>query len=534
METQARQDSSEFEKMYAETLTNKLERGSVVKGKIVAIREDGIVVDVKYKSEGVIPASEFSMEDFSRIRQGDDIEVLVERVNDTGEGVVLSRDKVLRMQAMGRLEEAFNNGLNMDCKIVEKTKGGLIVDISGIKAFLPASQADIKPVRDLDQLIGQQVQVRILKLSQPRQAGQGFSPSLVVSRRVILEEDREKKKESIIGLLKDGALLKGVVKNVTDYGVFVDLGGIDGLLHISDISWRRVNHPTEFFSVGQEHEFLVLKHDEASHKVTLGYKQKKADPWLTVDQKYNSGMKVKGKVVTITDYGIFVEVEEGLEGLVHVCELEWVPRAKHPSKYAELGDEIEAMVISVSKDDRRMSLSLRQLAPKPWTLVAERYKQGEVVKGKVKTITDFGAFIRLSEGVDGLVHISDLSWTKHVKHPSEVLKKGQKVDAVILSIDPEKERMALGIKQLAPDPWLTEIPAKFKLGEECSGKVIKAVDFGVFVELDGGVEGLVYSSEIDQSKSLDEGADIMVRIIKINTDDRKIGLSMKNVKANES
>ncbi|MBN2654866.1 MAG: 30S ribosomal protein S1 [Nitrospirae bacterium] len=534
MDTQARQDSSEFEKMYAETLTNRLERGSVVKGKIVAIREDGIVVDVKYKSEGVIPSSEFSMEDFSHIRQGDDIEVLVERVSDSGEGVILSRDKVLRMHAMEKLEEALSKNLALEGKITEKIKGGLVVNISGVNAFLPASQVDIKPVRDLDHLIGQKISVRILKLTQPRQAGQGYTPSLVVSRRVILEEDRDRRKENVIGVLKDGALLKGIVKNITDYGVFVDLGGIDGLLHISDISWRRVNHPSEFFQVGDEHEFLVLKHEEASHKVTLGYKQKKADPWLTVDQKYSSGMRVKGKVVTITDYGIFVEVEEGLEGLVHVSELEWVPRSKHPSKYAVLGDEIETVVINVSKDDRRMSLSLRQLSPKPWSVVAEKYKVGDEIKGKVKTITDFGAFVRLSEGVDGLVHISDLSWTKHVKHPSDVLKKGQRVDAVILSIDPEKERMALGIKQLTPDPWLSEIPAKFKLGEEFIGKVIKVVDFGVFLELEGGVEGLIYSSEIDPSITLEEGSEIWVRIIKINTDDRKIGLSMKNVKTNEN
>ncbi|MDX9713948.1 MAG: 30S ribosomal protein S1 [Dissulfurispiraceae bacterium] len=534
MDTQARQDSSEFEKMYAETLTNRLERGSVVKGKVVAIRDDSVVVDVKYKSEGVIPASEFSMEDFSRIRQGDDIEVLVERVSDSGEGVVLSRDKVLRMYAMEKLEDAFNKSLAVEGKITEKIKGGLVVNLSGVNAFLPASQVDIKPVRDLDNFIGKQISVRILKLSQQRQSGQAFSPSLVVSRRVILEEERNRRKESVMEVLKEGVLLKGIVKNITDYGVFVDLGGIDGLLHISDISWRRVNHPSEFFRIGDEHEFLVLKHDESSHKVTLGYKQKKADPWLTVDQKYSSGMRVKGQVVTITDYGIFVEVEEGLEGLVHVSELEWVPRSKHPSKYASIGDEIETVVISVSKDDRRMSLSLRQLSPKPWTVVAEKYKAGEQVKGKVKTITDFGAFIRLAEGVDGLVHISDLSWTKHVKHPSDVLKKGQRVDAVILSMDSEKERMALGIKQLTPDPWLSEIPAKFKLGEEFSGKVIKVVDFGVFVELEGGVEGLIYSSEIESSTPLEEGSDIRIRIIKINTDDRKIGLSMKNVKADEN
>ncbi len=324
------------------------------------------------------------------------------------------------------------------------------------------------------------------------------------------------------------------MKNITDYGVFVDLGGIDGLLHISDISWRRVNHPSEFFSIGDEASFIVLKYDGESQKITLGYKQKISDPWLTVDEKYLPGMRITGKVVTIADYGVFIEIEEGLEGLVHVSELDWAPRVKHPSKYVSIGDEVEAIVLSINKEERRLSLSLKQLFPKPWELVGKQYKVGDIVTGKIKTITDFGAFMRIPEGVDGLIHISDLSWTKHIKHPSEALKKGQKVEAVVLSLDPEKERMALGIKQLTPDPWQNEIPAKFKLGGEFKGKVLRITDFGMFVELDGDVEGLVYSSEIDASKEIQEGSEIMVRIIKLNIEDRKIGLSMKNLKTNEN
>jgi small subunit ribosomal protein S1 len=329
-------------------------------------------------------------------------------------------------------------------------------------------------------------------------------------------------------------LLKGKVKNITDYGVFIDLGGIDGLLHISDISWGRVSHPAEFFAVGDEREFLVLKFDPETHKVTLGYKQKRENPWLTVEQKYKPGMPLRGKVVNVTDYGVFVEVEEGLEGLIHISELDWSPHLRHPSKFVSIGETIEAKVINVNKDEKRLSLSLKQLQPKPWDLIKERYLAGQTISGKVKTITDFGVFVRLPEGVDGLIHIADLSWTKHIKHPSEVLKKGQKIDAVILSIDSDRERMALGLKQLTPDPWVAEIPAKFRLGEEFSGKVLRKSDFGIFMELESLVEGLIYSSEIDTAREINEGDEFRVRVIKMHVEERKIGLSMKNVRSSEA
>lgn len=534
MDIQTKEETKDLETLYAETL-QRVEKGVVARGRVISVKPDGVVVDVGYKSEGLIPASEFSSSELSALREGDEIEVLVERINDEEGIVILSKEKALRMRVGENLNTAFAENARLEGKVIEKTKGGLFVDVMGIKAFLPASQIDIKGLKDLDSYIGLTIPLKILKMTpQKGPSGHMTGSSLIVSRRAVVEEERNRKKKETLKVLKENALLKGLVKNITDYGVFVDLGGIDGLLHISDISWRRVNHPSEFFGVGDEGEFLVLKYDEASEKVTLGYKQKIQDPWLTVDEKYRQGMRLNGKVVTIADYGVFVEIEEGLEGLVHVSELDWAPRPKHPSKYLSVGEEVEAVVLNINKEERRLSLSIKQLNPKPWELVGGRYAVGDRVSGKVKTITDFGAFMRLPEGVDGLIHISDISWTKHVKHPSEVLKKGQKVDAVVLSLDPEKERMALGIKQLASDPWQVEIPAKFKLGEEFRGVVLRITDFGVFVELDGGVEGLIYSSEVDPSKEIKEDDEVMVRIIKVNVDDRKIGLSMKNVKKHES
>ncbi|MFO0754465.1 MAG: 30S ribosomal protein S1 [Thermodesulfovibrionales bacterium] len=534
MDTQTKDETKDLETLYAETL-QRVERGVITKGRVIAVKHDGVVVDVGYKSEGLIPVSEFSQEELSHLEEGDEIEVLVERINDEEGVVILSKEKALKIRSWETLNSAYSSNLSLEGKVFEKTKGGLFVNVMGIKAFLPASQIDIKGVKDLDAFIGQTIPLKILKIVPQKGAPtHAAGMSIIVSRRAIVEEERSKKKQETLTHLKEGAVLKGTVKNITDYGVFVDLGGIDGLLHISDISWRRVNHPSEFFSVGDEAEFIILKYDEATEKVTLGFKQKIADPWLAVEEKYSPGMRLRGKVVTIADYGVFVEIEEGLEGLVHVSELDWAPRPKHPSKYLSVGEMVEAVVLHINKEERRLSLSIKQLQPKPWEQVGTRYSVGDRVSGKIKTITDFGAFMRLPEGVDGLIHISDLSWTRHIKHPSEMLKKGQKVDAVVLSLDPEKERMALGIKQLTPDPWQSEIPVKFKLGEEFTGKVLRITDFGIFVELEGGVEGLVYSSEVDASREIKEGDEIRVRIIKLNVEDRKIGLSMKNLKTHES
>lgn len=523
------EETKDIESLYTESLL-RIERGIIAKGKVIAIKNDGVVVDIGYKSEGFVPIDEFSEKEFSEIKEGDSLEVFVEKLDDQG-GVILSRIRASKIRIWEKLKALYNSSSQVEGTVIEKTKGGLFVDVIGVKAFLPASQVDLKVTRNLDTFIGKTVPLKILKISEPKGfAAQSLEGSLIVSRRQVIEEERLKKKEETFKILEEGSLLKGVVKNITDYGVFVDIGGIDGLLHISDISWRKVNHPSEFFSIGDEKEFIILKFDKEAEKVTLGYKQKKPDPWLTVENRYVPGMTVKGNVVSIVDYGVFVEVEEGLEGLVHITELDWSPRPKHPSKYLSVGSEVDVAILSVKKDERRLSLSIKQLQPKPWQIVAEKYKPGEKVMGRVKTLTDFGAFIRLPEGVDGLVHISDLSWTKHIKHPSDILRKNQKIEAQVLSIDPEKERMALGIKQLTPDPWETKIPEKFQLGEEFVGKVLKKTDFGIFVELNGDAEGLIYSSEIDNSKEITEGGEIQVRVIKLNLEDKKIGLSMKNIK----
>lgn len=517
-------EKNDLENLYEEVIF-AVERRGMASGKIIDFKGDAVVVDIGYKSEGLIPLSEFTQDEIPLLKKGDRIDVYVERINDQEGILTLSRQKAAKIIAWRHLTDAYKNNQTVEGKIVEKTKGGLFVDIKGIRAFLPQSQIDVKNVRNLDSFVGLTIPVRIIKMS-----GNGFSTgTVIVSRKVLIEEEINLKRAETLKNLREGALMKGIVKNITNYGVFVDLGGIDGLLHISDISWRKVNHPSEFFSVGQEDEFLVLKYDDSTGKVTLGYKQKKPDPWLTVDEKYQVGMKIRGKVVSITDYGIFVEVEDGLEGLIHISELDWVPKPKHPSRYASIGSEIEAVITNLNKGDRRLSLSLKQLKPKPWDLVAQNYKIGQIVSGRIKTITDFGAFVRLKEGVDALIHISDMSWTKHIKHPSEILRKGQKIDAVVLSLEPEKERMALGLKQLTPDPWKESLPVKIKLGKIFKGKVIKKTDFGIFVELEEGVEGLVYSSEVDQSKEIKEGDELLVRVIKVNFDERKIGLSMKNV-----
>lgn len=523
--------NDEMEKLYAETF-HSIEEGAILKGKVLALRQDGVIVDIGYKSEGFIPIEEFSSEEIAAFKPGASIEVYVENIEDAEGMISLSRERATRIKVWDNLENALRSGSPVEGKITGKTKGGFSVDVSGVVAFLPGSQVDIKPPKDVDSLIGKKMVFKVLKLNNKLS-------NVIVSRRVILEEEMQQKKTETLGKLKEGQLMKGVVKNITDYGVFVNLGGVDGLLHISDISWGRINHPSEFFAIGDEIEVLVLKYDETSEKVTLGYKQKKPDPWSVVDEKYPAGKRVKGKVVSITDYGAFIELEEGLEGLVHISEIDWLSRPKHPSKYLSVGETVEAVVLKVDKEERRLSLSLKQIKPSPWELVSQNYQVGQRISGKVKTITDFGAFVGLPEGVDALLHISDLSWTKHIKHPSEVLRKGQKIEAIVLSIEPDAEKMALGLKQIEPDPWLHDIPERLKLGSEVEGKVLTITDFGIFVELEGGVEGLVYSSEIVKPASgkiedvLKPDDTIDVRIIKIDCDERKIGLSMRNLKRAE-
>lgn len=523
--------NDEMERLYAETF-HTIKEGAILKGKVLALKQDGVIIDIGYKSEGFVPIEEFSEKEFAVLKPGSNIEVYVENIKDSDGTITLSKERATKIKVWESLENALQDGSPVEGEITAKIKGGFSVNVSGVNAFLPGSQVDIKTLKEVDKLIGKRMLFKVLKLNSK-------VSNVIISRRVILEEERQKKKAETIEKIKEGRLMRGTVKNITDYGVFVDLGGIDGLLHISDISWGRINHPSEFFALGDEIDIIVLKYDEENEKVTLGYKQKKPDPWSSVDEKYPVGKRVRGKVVSITDYGAFIELEEGLEGLVHISEIEWIPRPKHPSKYLSIGETVDALVLKVDKDERRLSLSIKQLKPSPWELISQNYKVGMKIIGRVKTITDFGVFIGLPEGVDALIHISDLSWTKHIKQPSEILRKGQKIETIILAIEPETERMSLGLKQLTEDPWLQIIPEKFKLGSETKGKVLRVTDFGVFIELEGGVEGLIYSSEVVKKSSeriediLKEADEVHVRVIKVDPEERKLGLSMKNLKRSE-
>lgn len=520
-------NNNEMERLYAETFQT-ISEGSLLSGKVLAIKQNVIIVDIGYKSEGYIRIDEFTEEELRTLKPGAALEVYVENMRDS-EGVIrLSKERASKIKTWDILEKSLEEGSDVEGKIIEKTKGGMNVDIGGVKAFLPGSQIDTKMIKDPDSLIGQKLSFRILKINNKRS-------NVIVSRRAILEEEQALKKVETLTKIKEGAILTGTVKNIIDYGMFVDLGGIDGLLHISDISWGRISHPSEFFAVGDQVEVMVLKYDVEKERVTLGYKQKKPDPWMDIDEKYPAGKPVAGKVVSITDYGAFIELEEGLEGLVHISEIDWLPRPKHPSKYLSIGETVEAIVLKVDKGERKLSLSVKQTKPSPWELINQRYQPGQKISGKVKSLTDFGAFIGLPEGIDGLIHISDLSWTKHIKHPSELLRKGQKIEAVILSIDPENEKIALGLKQLEQDPWLEVIPSKFRLGDEVTGKILRITDFGIFIEIEGGVEGLIYSSEIvhpaegEDQEPIKEEDEIKAKIIRIDLEEKKIGLSMKHL-----
>jgi small subunit ribosomal protein S1 len=516
-----------MEKLYAETF-QKVSEGALLSGKVVVIKQNVIVVDIGYKSEGYIRIDEFTEEELGALKPGSPLEVYVENMRDSEGMIKLSKERASKIKTWDILEKSLEEGCDIEGKIVEKTKGGLNVDIGGVKAFLPGSQIDTKIIKDLDSLIGQKLSFRILKINNKRS-------NVIVSRRAIIEEERAIKKVETLTRIKEGAHLTGIVKNIIDYGVFVDLGGIDGLLHISDISWGRITHPSEFFAVGDKIDVVVLKYDAERERVTLGYKQNKPDPWENIEEKYPPQKPVTGKIASITDYGAFIELEEGLEGLVHISEIDWLPRPKHPSKYLSIGETVEAVVLKVDKEERKLSLSIKQTKPGPWELIQQRYQPGQRISGKVKSLTEFGAFVGLPEGIDGLIHISDLSWTKHIKHPSELLKKGQKIEAVILNIDPASEKIALGLKQLEQDPWTEIIPSRFKLGDEVTGKVLRTTDFGVFVEIEGGVEGLIYSSEVvqpaegEETGQIKEGDEVRARIIRIDLEERKIGLSMKHV-----
>ncbi|MBN2384317.1 30S ribosomal protein S1 [bacterium] len=513
-----------LEDLYDESFRNIVE-GEVVRGKILQITENEILIDVGYKSEGVIPLVEFqSYLEEENLKIGDEIDVYLEKTEDSNGLVVLSKEKADKIKIWDQIQNAYDNEEILKGKVIERIKGGLNVDI-GVKAFLPGSQIDLRPVRDPQSLIGQTLEMKVIKLNKRR-------GNIVLSRRAILENKRKEQKEKTLSILEEGALVSGIVKNITEYGAFIDLGGIDGLLHITDMSWGRVNHPSEMFIIGDKIEVMVLKFDREKERVSLGYKQKTPDPWESVETKYPVGAKVKGKVISITDYGAFVELEEGVEGLVHVSEMSWSRRIRNHSKLVAIGDMVEAIVLNLDKENKRISLGMKQVEPNPWKIIEDKYTVGSEVTGRVRNLTNFGAFIELDEGIDGLVHISDMSWTKRINHPSEIVKKGERVKAVILDIDAKNERLSLGIKQLLPDPW-DLIQDKYPAGSVIRGKVVRISEFGAFVELEDGIEGLVHVSELDK-KHVNNPEDVVkideeytMKVIKIDPDERKIGLSIK-------
>lgn len=524
-DSEVKLDRETLAALYEETFRN-LEEGTITEGRVVALTKDKVVVDIGYKSEGVIPGDQFSAEELQTLKVGDRLQVYIEECEDSDGNLVLSKEKADKMKIWEELEKLYKDEKSIEGKIISRIKGGMMVDI-GVKAFLPGSQIDLHPVRDLDGLVGKTFPLKIIKINHRR-------GNVVVSRRVLLEETRDKKRQTTLANLKEGQLIQGMVKNITDYGSFIDLGGIDGLLHITDMSWGRVGHPSELFTVGDKVEVTVLKYDRETGRISLGLKQKSADPWTNVAGKYPIGTRVRGRVVSLTDYGAFVELEPGVEGLVHVSEMSWTHEVRHPSRVVAVGDQVEAAVLNVDPASRKISLGMKQTAPNPWDMIESKYPIGTRIEGKVKSLTDFGAFIGLEEGIDGLIHISDMSWTKHIKHPSELFKKAQKVEAIVLRIDKEKERLSLGYKQLSRDPWEDAIPAQYHVGDSVAGKISKIADFGIFIELDGGVEGLIHISEtgvepqakLEEKFKLQDG--VTAKIIKVDREERKIALSLRD------
>jgi small subunit ribosomal protein S1 len=516
--------------MYDVSFKNFAE-GEVVRGVVLQVSDSEVIVDVGYKSEGIIPIEEFRDETGKvNIKPGDTVDVLLEKTEDKEGYVVLSKEKAEKMKVWDEVERAYQERRVVTGRVIERVKGGLAVDI-GVRAFLPGSQVDMRPVRNLDSLKGQELRMRVIKVNKKR-------GNIVLSRKAVLEEENAEKKRDTLETLEEGKVLMGTVKNITDYGAFVDLGGIDGLLHITDISWGRINHPSEVLNVGDEIKVQVLKFDRESERVSLGYKQLKADPWTTVTLKYPVGSRVKGKVVSLTDYGAFVELEEGVEGLIHVSEMSWSKKVKHPSKILTVGQEVECQVLGIDQEAHRISLGLKQVESNPWQELSDKYPVGSKLKGKVRNLTEFGAFVEVEDGIDGLIHISDLSWTKRVKHPSEVLKKGDTVEAVVLNIDAENQRLSLGLKQLATDLW-DEFFAHHKVGDIVEGKIVRLTNFGAFVELHEGIEGLVHVSELDEKRiekpeeQFKVGDVFPMKIIKMSPGEKKIGLSIKAVKQDE-
>lgn len=516
----------ELLKMY-DTKMSEFAEGDIVRGRVVQVTPTEVIVDIGFKSDGVLPREEMGGQGSDTdLKRGDEIEVYIERLEDSSGYVLLSREKAARMLVWDKIEDAFKSGDPVTGRVIDRVKGGLSVDV-GVKAFLPGSLIDVRPVKNLDTMKGQEFTFKVISFDKKRN-------NVVLSRKAIVEVEQEGKKRQTFKELEEGKVTHGVVKNITDYGVFVDLGGVDGLLHITDISWGRVNHPSEFFNVSDEIEVVVLKFDPSNERVSLGYKQKTPDPWLDVVERYPLGSKVQGKVVSLTDYGAFVELEDGVEGLIHVSEMSWTRKVRNPSKILSAGTKVDAVVSDVNVSNRRISLSLKALEENPWNTIDQRYPVGSTISGKVRNLTDFGAFVEVEDGIDGLIHISDMSWNRRLKHPSEVLKKGDTVEARITSIDPENQRLSLSIKEFLPNEW-DNYAKQHQVGEEVVGHVSKITDFGMFVRLSEGVEGLAHVSEIDRDgrtkldKIFTPGEAVRAKVIKIDWNEKKIGLSLRDV-----
>jgi small subunit ribosomal protein S1 len=520
------QDAAEdrMEDWYREELV-EFEEGEVVRGRVVQVGNSEVLIDVGYKSEGSIPIEEFQRGGILP-RVGDEIEVYLEAKEDNEGLIVLSKDKADKIKVWDVVSRAHERGTPVEGRVVEVVKGGLAVDV-GVKAFLPGSQVDLRPVKNLASMLGQTIRAKVIKLNRRR-------GNVVLSRRAVLEEEREEKKKHTLEVLQEGMSLTGTVKNITDYGAFIDLGGIDGLLHVTDMSWGRVAHPSEIFQVGDQVEVVVLHFDRESGRVSLGYKQKSSDPWETVETRYAPGTRAAGKVVSLTNYGAFVELEPGVEGLVHVSEMSWTRRVRHPSKLVSVGDTVDVIVLDVNRASKRISLGMKQVEPDPWATIEERYRPGSRMPGKVRNLTDFGAFVELEPGVDGLLHISDMSWTRNIGHPSEILKKGQEIETQILSVDRENKRISLGLKQIQPDPW-DSVASRYPMGSRVTGRVVRLTDFGAFVELEPGVDGLLHISQMSNrpiatpGEIVNVGDELTLMVIRVDPQERRIGLSLKEL-----
>ncbi len=520
------EDMESMMDLYEESF-KRFAEGEVVTGRIISVDKDHVLVDIGYKSEGQINIHEFRDENgVIQANLDDPVEVMVEWWDDENEVVVLSKEKATKVKVWEEIKRAHDAEETVEGTITNRVKGGFSVDI-GVQAFLPGSQADLRPIRNLDDMVGKTFEFKILKYNRKRS-------NIVLSRRVILEQERETKRSATLASIEEGKVVEGIVKNITEYGVFVDLGGVDGLLHITDISWGRVKHPSELFSMGDQISVKILNLDLEKERVSLGMKQLTEDPWLAAKEKYTVGSRVTGKIVSLTDYGAFVELEEGIEGLIHVSEMSWTRKVRHPSKLVSVGEIVEAVVLDIKPESRRISLGMKQVVPNPWDVINEKYPVGTTIEGKIKNITDFGLFIGIDEGIDGLVHISDISWTKRIKHPSEMYQKGEVIQAIVLEIDKDNERFSLGIKQLQADPWET-VAERYKVGKEITGTITNVTDFGIFVELEEGIEGLVHVSEISKEKiktpvGMFNIADVITaRVMNINSEERRIGLSIKRM-----